>query len=90
MLLLILIAYRLGMEADPENFKFPEGESLNEMEKRIRPFYDEILKKHPGETVLIVAHGSLLSMFFFISQNQPVCDKSRIHLKNAEPFVIEV
>ena len=82
--------YRISMEADPENFKFPEGESLNEMEKRIRPFYDEILEKHPDETVLIVAHGSLLSMFFFISQHQPVNDNNRIHLKNAEPFVMEV
>ncbi len=81
--------YRTAMEADPENFKFPEGESLNDLEKRAHGFYNYILEKHPDETVLLVAHGSFLSMFFFIKENEPVCDKKRNHLKNAEPMVLD-
>lgn len=82
--------YRAGMEADPENFKFPEGESLNELEKRAHEFYDEIIRKHPNETVLLIAHGSFLSMFFFIIANEPVNDKKRSRLKNAEPIILEI
>ena len=82
--------YRLAMEADPENFKFPEGESLNDVKNRLEPFYREILKRHPNDTVLITAHGSLLSMMFFLIEDRPVCDKTRRHLPNAEPFEIKV
>ena len=82
--------YRRAMAADPENFKFPEGESLNEVKDRLEPFYREILKKHPDETVLLVAHGSLLSMLMFLVEDKPVCDKTRNHLKNAEPLVLQV
>lgn len=82
--------YRTSMEADPENFKFPEGESLNELKMRLEPFYREILERHPDDTVLLVAHGSLLSMIFFLIENEPVCDKKRIHLKNAEPTVLHI
>lgn len=82
--------YVSAMEADPERFRFPEGESLLDVEKRIRPFYDEILRKHPDETVLLVAHGSLLSIVRFIAANEPVLDKNRKRLKNAEPVVLKV
>ncbi|MBQ6342910.1 MAG: histidine phosphatase family protein [Anaerolineaceae bacterium] len=82
--------YRTSMDADPENFKFPEGESLIEVEKRIHPFFDEIIRNHPNDTVLLVAHGSLLSMIFFIIENKPVCDKNRKRLKNAEPYILEI
>lgn len=81
--------YRTAMEADPENFKFPEGESLNDVKDRLEPLYKEILRKHPNDTVLLVAHGTLLSMLFFLVEDKPVCDKTRRHLQNAEPFEIK-
>lgn len=82
--------YIEAMAADPEGFRFPEGESLLDVEKRVRPFYDEILEKHPDETVLLVAHGSLLSIIRFIANNEPVLDKNRKRLKNAEPVVLKI
>lgn len=36
------------------------GESLQEVEKRVIAFYQEIIQKHPGETVLICSHGDPL------------------------------
>ena len=83
-------AYREAMDADPEGFSFPEGESLLDVEKRVRPFYEELLAKHAGHTVLIVAHGSLLSILTFIIRGEPVLDKNRYRLPNAEPVVIEI
>lgn len=35
---------------------FPNGESLKDVEKRIRAFINEIKKTHDGETIGIVAH----------------------------------
>ena len=82
--------YRRAMEADPENFKFPEGESLNDVKNRLEPFYREVLQNHPDDTVLLVAHGSLLSMLLFLVEDKPVCDKTRRHLQNAEPMEIRL
>ena len=82
--------YLEQMKQDPEGFRFPEGESLLDLERRVRPFYEEVVKKHDGQTVLIVAHGSLLSITLFIAENQPVNDKARYHLPNAEPYVLQV
>ncbi len=84
------IYYLNAKEADPEGFSFPEGESLRDVENRIRPFYNEILERHPNQTVLIVAHGTLLSTLFTIANNEHIKDKTRIHLNNAEPLVLEV
>lgn len=80
--------YRSAMEEDPERFSFPEGESLLDVADRIRPFYDEIVEKHPTQTVLLVAHGSLLSVLRFIADNEPVLAKNRKRLQNAEPIVL--
>ncbi len=82
--------YLKAMEADPEGFSFPEGESLLDVEKRIRPFYEEILQRHPDETVLLIAHGTLLSVLRFAAANEPVIDRNRKRLQNAEPIVLEI
>ena len=82
--------YLKAMDADPEGFSFPEGESLLDVEKRIRPFYEEILQKHPNQTVLLVAHGSLLSVLRFVIDGEPVLEKNRKRLPNAEPLVLEL
>ena len=82
--------YRVGMEADPEGFKFPEGESFLDVEERVRPFFDEIMEKHRGQTILVVAHGSLLSILRFVADNEPVLIKNRKRLANAEPIVLEL
>ena len=82
--------YRIAMDADPEGFSFPEGESFLDVEKRIRPFFEEIMEKHAGQTILLVAHGSLLSVFRFVANNEPFLVRNRKRLANAEPIVLEL
>ncbi|MBQ2873060.1 MAG: histidine phosphatase family protein [Bacilli bacterium] len=36
--------------------KFPNGESLKDVEARIKEFLDEVKEKYPGKTIAIVAH----------------------------------
>ncbi len=42
--------------SDPLNFRFPNGETLREFNKRVLSALDPILKKNSGR-ILIVAHG---------------------------------
>ena len=44
-------------EADLLNFRPPGGENLRQMGERVSEFLDEIMLAHPGETVMLVAHG---------------------------------
>lgn len=42
--------------ADRMNFKFPNGESLKEVQDRMREVFSDILKEDAGETVAVVSH----------------------------------
>lgn len=45
--------------ADIVNVPMPEGESLVDLAKRIRPVIKKIIKKHVGEEIIVVAHGGV-------------------------------
>ena len=42
--------------ADPAEFGYPGGESFRTVHERVLPVIDELLDRHRGESVLIVAH----------------------------------
>ena len=43
--------------ANPAEFGYPGGESFRTVHDRVLPVMDELLERHRGETVLIVAHN---------------------------------
>lgn len=45
--------------ADLEHFRAPEGESLGDLAARVLPALREIVTRHRGEEVLVVAHGGV-------------------------------
>lgn len=47
--------YRAWHEA-PEKVKFPEGESLSEVKKRVVQFLKKVVLKHQNETIAAVSH----------------------------------
>lgn len=67
--------------ADIVNYRVPEGENLLDLEARIIPAIERIVADHPGEDILVVAHGGAnrvillnaigapLSSLFAIEQN---------------------
>lgn len=81
------LEYIRAMDADPNHFKFPEGESLIDVTERVRPFYQEIREKYPDQAVLVVAHGTLLSMLSGVILHEPVDNRTRRHLLNAAPMI---
>ena len=44
----------------PAGFHFPGGESYAELSERAHRALDAIIERHPGETVLVVAHAGVL------------------------------
>ncbi|MBN1876107.1 MAG: alpha-ribazole phosphatase [Anaerolineae bacterium] len=40
----------------------PGGETLTQLATRVQGVLDDVLRKHPGQTVLLVAHGGSLKM----------------------------
>lgn len=49
------LAYQ-RFHADPGSFGYPEGESFSDVQLRATVALNALLEKHPGETILVVAH----------------------------------
>lgn len=45
--------------ADLVNYRVPQGESLLDVEARVMPVVNQIVERHKGEEVLLVAHGGV-------------------------------
>lgn len=45
---------------DPFKIPFPEGESLNDLKKRVLKFLQGILKSYRGENILLVGHAGVI------------------------------
>jgi 2,3-bisphosphoglycerate-dependent phosphoglycerate mutase len=50
---------RSWMAGDLE-FTHPGGESFADIRRRVLPILEELLARHPGETVIVVAHGVVI------------------------------
>jgi len=48
------------MEKDYIGAKFPEGESLEDMHNRVSQAIDDILVKHDGQSIALVAHSGVI------------------------------
>ena len=54
-------------------FKPKGGESLMDVQHRIKTFYDTLLEKHFGQSVLIVAHAGVISALLLKLLDKEVC-----------------
>lgn len=41
----------------PSSFRFPEGESLREMQGRMTETLDQLARRHSGKTIVVVSHA---------------------------------
>jgi phosphoserine phosphatase len=60
--------------AAPETVRFPGGETLDEVKARALGAVDEVLRRHPGQTVLLAAHRAvnkvLIAAFIGLDNSQ--------------------
>lgn len=58
----IRLSYPEGWQArldDLVNYRVPQGESLRDVEARVMPVINEVVARHRGQDVLVVAHGGV-------------------------------
>ncbi|MFT4173156.1 MAG: histidine phosphatase family protein [Rhodocyclaceae bacterium] len=61
----------------------PEGESLAVFAERVRDGLDSIAGRHPGQTILVVAHGGVLDIAYRIATGKPLSEARDFALGNA-------
>ncbi len=74
---------------DPVNVHPPGGENLRELAERSWAAADEIAGKHPGGTVLIVAHGVSLACLLCRANGVPLAQTFQHIPENAYPVRVE-
>lgn len=77
-------------EADPLTVAAPEGETVGEVRQRVLAALEEIIQKHPGERVAIVAHGLVLAIIKGYVIGQPITKVWDLIPPNAEVEEVEV
>lgn len=75
-------------DSNPTTFRFPGGESLVDVETRAKAFYQDVIKQHPEETVLVVSHGSFLSVLSTILYGESLSERRKHVFNNAEPVFV--
>jgi 2,3-bisphosphoglycerate-dependent phosphoglycerate mutase len=61
----------------------PGGESLQVLGERVRAVTDALAQRHPGELIVLVAHGGVLDMMYRIATRQGVDAPRNWELGNA-------
>ena len=75
--------------ADSEVVPFPEGENYQQVLDRALAALDEIIKRHPGETVLIVSHNAVLKVLIAHALGLPTSKCRSIKTSNLGITVLE-
>lgn len=65
-------------------------ESLDEIEARVRGFYEEVLKNCGCDSILIVSHGNICTMLEYLLLGKPIDFKNLDTFANAEVKAFEV
>lgn len=85
---LIPPVYLKAMDADPVNFSYPGGESLHDVENRLKPFVAELRGKYPDQTVLLVSHRMVLSVLTCVVRGVKVESGTQFMYDNAKPTFV--
>ena len=72
----------------PGGFRFPEGETLREVQHRVVTTLERIRKEHEGEAVAIFAHGDILRTSLAYYLGTPLDLFQRIHINTASVSLI--
>jgi len=51
-----------AFRADWRNVPTPDGESRHDLQRRARAAFDDIVARHPGQTIAVISHGGTIGM----------------------------
>jgi broad specificity phosphatase PhoE len=71
---------------DAFNAHTPGGEALREVAARIIPAMDQIARKHPEESILVVSHGVSLGVIICHVEGIPLGDAYKHIPNNLQPY----
>lgn len=74
---------------DPYHTSAPNGESPDDVAKRVLEAMNMIANKHPGQSILIVGHGITLSIINCLAQGFPMEDVYKHIPENANPHRVQ-
>ncbi len=74
------------------SYKPEGGESFMEAQKRVVHFYHDLLEKHRGKSVLIVAHGGILGALILAILKKPITweEYDKYRPQNAAITILEI
>lgn len=75
--------------SDPD-YVIPGGESTRQFAARVLACIDELIRRHRGETVVVVAHGGVLDQLYRHAVGLPISGPRAFTLRNASINCVEV
>lgn len=75
--------------ADLVNFRAPGGENLCDLAARVLPAFGEIVERHRGEEVLVVAHGGVNRVILLDAIGAPLASMFSIEQKYCAMNIID-
>lgn len=71
-----------------ETWRPPDGETFEEVRVRLRPFLDEVIRRHAGQTVLLVTHSGTVRVVDGMVQGRCLDEIWHRHPPNACVYVV--
>lgn len=75
---------------DPGSFGYPDGENFASVLHRVRTGMDEIIAKHIGEYILVVAHHIVLRTYLADAMGLPVSQARKVSLQNCSISMVHI
>ena len=76
-------------ERDRVHYAIPGGESVAQMGERVSGFLEDVLPKHAGQTLLVMAHGGTVNALLATLLDIPLTSWWRLRNHNANLSVID-
>ncbi|HLW66486.1 MAG TPA: histidine phosphatase family protein, partial [Gemmataceae bacterium] len=80
-------AYREFM-ADPAANGYPDGESFREVHDRAAPFFESLLRRHDGQSILVVSHRIVNRVYLSSLLGVPLLQAREVLLDNCGISVV--
>jgi broad specificity phosphatase PhoE len=78
----------MARKTDPLTFRAPQAETYEALRERVRPFAEEIVQRHAGETIAVVGHRASNRVLLAILLDRSLQEVIKLKQKNAD--VLEI